>query len=698
MGAATVLFLLSLAVYTCSQTGVEAQGPVYTVELLMVMDKRAYDAWYAKTPGSSEGERYKATVKRITEFLSAVVTGINTLYESVHKYGLALDVRLKKIHILRHDLWEKKDLRFGYDDQIPTLKAIDKFYNWSWKARDTLGTFDHAMLVTGYNVIDPNDPRKLTTGVAYKGVMCKYGSVSVVENTFTYQMIDTAAHELGHSLGSHHDGENNYCDNNLGYVMSSRTEINSTYRWSFSPCSSEAIKHNIAELNGINANCLVKTATNPTPGKELGAMLSADEQCRMIMGPEAFFCRDFYDSPESYSKMCASMWCSASQRDSHCQNHIASDGFVCGNNKVCKRGACIPAPKQFPAPVADTCPQGDQPGIVFQNMTCAEVGSKQPWLCYGGFFQRKCCLTCPRIKENVPGCEYGDKEGWCSEAEMKYPYDCYLNEKICCKSCKRYKRPNQPGCDYGDQNIECKTKLSVPIGCYENEALCCETCAEAKSLNNIKCPYGDRSTWCKEKLEVPNGCYLNEELCCGTCGHLANATMTKRIENAPDDKTTATPSATTDKPVDWCMYGDRYPDWCLKETPYRCYNSTVLEWCCESCAKYENASQIGCEYGNKFKNCDELVYPYACYHPKNADSCCWTCGMYRNASRPDCQYGDKQWWCYKQNVNHKNDKWCHLDKEEGHCCGTCVYLETAIPVLGSKVRSAGLPTPKKTNH
>ena len=52
----------------------------------------------------------------------------------------------------RHDLWEESELRFGYNDQFPTNQAIDNFYNWSWKARDTLGTFDHAMLITGYSV------------------------------------------------------------------------------------------------------------------------------------------------------------------------------------------------------------------------------------------------------------------------------------------------------------------------------------------------------------------------------------------------------------------------------------------------------------------------------------------------------------------------------------------------------------------
>lgn len=679
----SVLLLLTLTACAGGQDGLDGQGPVgegggqpvqHTVELLVVIDKQGFDAWYKNTSGATEDERFKATETRVTNFLSSIVVGINNLYESVKKYGLHLDVRLKKVHILLRDLWEKKEMRFGFTDQIATNTAIDKFYQWTWQNRDTLGLFDHAMLITGYDVIDARDPAKLTKGVAYKGVMCKYGSISVVENTFSYQMIDTAAHELGHSLGSDHDGENNYCGNDRGFIMSPKTEINSTERWSFSPCSSEAMKLNIADLNMAGANCLVKTYTQPTPGLELGALFSADEQCKMIMGPEAFFCRDFYDAPSVYEKMCTSMWCSASQKESHCQNHIASDGFVCGNKKICKRGACIPDASSDAIETSDTCPQGDQPGIVYQNLTCSDVARKKPWLCYGTFFNRKCCLTCPAIKQNVPGCEYGDKEGWCA-TDMKYPYDCYLNENICCKSCRQYKRPESAGCEYGDNSVECQTKLSLPIGCYANEKLCCETCPKHKT-EDPECPYGDKSTWCKDKLEVPNGCYLNKDLCCGTCSTMANTT-----------------SPMADKPSGHCRFGDLYVEWCGKQEPYQCSNSTIEEWCCKTCAQYKNLSRPGCEYGDKYKNCAELVYPYACYHPGNSDNCCWTCSMYMNASRPDCPYGDRQAWCYKLNKKYTNDQWCPQDKEHGHCCGTCLYNETAIPVFGSKVKGSGVPTP-----
>ncbi|XP_076446037.1 uncharacterized protein LOC143283667 [Babylonia areolata] len=689
-----VLFLvLCSAVHTHSQTGLLAaeRRPQHTVELLVVMDKMAFESWNGTTAGGED--RYKRTVSRVADFLASVVVGINDLYESLGKYGLALDLRLKKLHILKRDLWEDKDLWPGVHNrrqQVPTDKAIKRFYAWSWRARPSVGSFDHALLLTGYDLTDPKEPDKPTQGVAYKGVMCRYGSVSVVENNSTFQLIDTVAHELGHSLRCVHD-EDTQCKDSIGHVMSSRTEINSTNRWSFSPCSADDMKGYIAELNSMNANCLVKTTTAPTPGIELGALLGPDQQCQMVYGPQAFFCREFYTTAQDYTKMCSSMWCSASPNDTHCRNYIASDGFVCGDDKVCKRGSCSPSEIPLSTSVSDACPQGDQPGAVHEGLTCAEVASTQPWLCYRRLFHSKCCHACSKAENDAPGCEYGDKESWCTTS-MNYPFDCYLNSNTCCKSCLQYKQEDKPGCEYGDHSQECQTKLSVPIGCYENEARCCETCAKAKSTTNPECPYGDRSTWCQNELEVPNGCYLNQDLCCGTCDALANVTMSTRLQRAESQNGTG--SFMEGKLLDWCLYGDRYPEWCQTQTPFVCYNSTHREWCCQSCAEFHKVEQPGCEYGDRHERCDDLVYPYACYHQDNAKLCCGVCGMYRNASRPDCRYGDRQAWCYKLNEKYTNQQWCHLDLDNGHCCGTCLFDETAIPVFGSRVKELGLPTPK----
>ncbi|RUS80269.1 hypothetical protein EGW08_011953 [Elysia chlorotica] len=52
-----------------------------------------------------------------------------------------------------------------------------------------------------FDVVDHVNASKPTTGVAYKGVMCKFGSISVIENSFTFQMVHDMAHELGHRQG-----------------------------------------------------------------------------------------------------------------------------------------------------------------------------------------------------------------------------------------------------------------------------------------------------------------------------------------------------------------------------------------------------------------------------------------------------------------------------------------------------------------
>ncbi|KAL8573587.1 hypothetical protein ACOMHN_007140 [Nucella lapillus] len=798
MGIATLLIiLLGLAGGTLGQI-ISRDPQQYTVELLFVMDKRGFDKWYNKTEGGSTPEdKRQATVKRVADFLSSVVVGINNIYESTQQYGLQLDVRLKQIHILEDDIWDSSELRPGTEDEIGTMHALDLFYAWSWKQRDRLGQFDHATLVTGYNAIHPDSPEKATQGVAYNGAMCKSGRVSVTEMTFTYQMVETTAHELGHSLGSVHDGENNHCAASLGYLMSAQTAINSTHRWSFSPCSVNAIRRNIADLYKLGVNCLADTDTGLTPGVELGTLLTADDQCRLLLGPKAFFCREFYDSAKSYNHLCVSMWCSESQEAPNCRNYIASDGFVCGQNKVCKRGQCIPSLKPFSTPVLDTCPQGEQPGEVLQGLTCPALVKQRPWMCYVRVFQQKCCQSCPSIRENTRGCEYGDKAQWCS-TRMRYPFDCYRNEKICCRSCRARKRVDKPGCQYGDQNIECQTKLEVPIGCYQNEAVCCETCAKAKSKTNPSCPYGDRDAWCKDKLKIPEGCRQANYLCCGSCANVtlpSTTTTTTTITTTTTTTTTTTPSAvpttattststlllsdslplpsgitkeqttkpttitiaittaaaaaaatdeyssqspqrytvtatakmsgdttaatttespaiyltspqppsvvtptTTKKPVECGNGDDLQPDLdpvtCQGSVPHGCYNVTVLQTCCTSCASSRSDTRPGCEYGDKFENCGRVLFPYACYHPANALACCASCSLFWSPSRLDCLYGDHHPWCNGLTKRYRNEEWCPLDQEMNHCCGTCLYNDTAVPTLGSQLSTTTLPTPQ----
>lgn len=59
-----------------------------------------------------------------------------------------------------------------------------------------------------------------TVGRAYLGTMCTPKSVSIVEDSFGFTILEVAAHELGHSLNASHDGYDNQCSSDDQYIMS----------------------------------------------------------------------------------------------------------------------------------------------------------------------------------------------------------------------------------------------------------------------------------------------------------------------------------------------------------------------------------------------------------------------------------------------------------------------------------------------
>ena len=68
--------------------------------------------------------------------------------------------------------------------------------------------------------------------------------LSIVQDQGAFYGEQTAAHEIGHLLGSSHDGLNNFCSSEDGYMMmnhfsGSRSKKLNTYEWS--KCSSETI-------------------------------------------------------------------------------------------------------------------------------------------------------------------------------------------------------------------------------------------------------------------------------------------------------------------------------------------------------------------------------------------------------------------------------------------------------------------------
>ncbi|KAK6166467.1 hypothetical protein SNE40_023151 [Patella caerulea] len=641
------------------QSRVFDRRQINEIELLIIIDYQAYKTWYQREGGDHGAGRQMRTQQAITKYVTSVVHGMNSIYKTLEPHGIKINISLVDIHFiqtLEDGAWLYRLSENGFPRRIVKAhQALDAFGTWVINHRKSLPRNDHTMLLTGFDLQSPNETDDyLTTGLAFLGKICSISSVSVVENQFNFEDVGVASHELGHSIGSEHDGKSNRCLEKDGYLMSPIVETNSSNRWYFSPCSIRYIRDSLMKLTSKGKNCLYRKNNFghlPTPleaNVQLGELLSPDEQCLLIEGPGSIFCRSFYGEND-YPTLCKNMWCrnvtSLTQNKQTCNTFLGSDGFVCGNQKICIKGKCV---RDNSAPtVLDHCPHGDEEGIIWRNMTCSDFVKHSPEHCYDQVVQRKCCVSCHGIHSGDQQCPYGDRSSWC-KTEISLPIGCYNNDVLCCATCGPLKQIDKPECPYGDRSPMCKTKLKVPMGCYKNEHLCCETCSQYKNISNPDCAYGDRSAWCLIGITSPSRCYKNNQLCCDTCSKYYN----------PEHK--------------GCEYGDK-SSWCSSEMeiPSGCYlNSEV---CCNTCSPYYNSSNIGCEYGDKHSDCSLVEYSMDCYESVIAKQCCGYCGPLRRPNQPGCEYGDKSTWC-KTDLRPDEDCGVNMDL----CCGTCRYKDKQI--------------------
>ncbi|KJH53447.1 reprolysin family zinc metalloprotease [Dictyocaulus viviparus] len=286
---------------------------------------------------------------------------------------------------------------------MPASEALDKFSQWRTRNKLYLPKYDHAVLITKYDLLSSRGESS-TQGLAYVGNICQLdGSDSIVEDIGAAATAVVVAHELGHSLGAFHDGnlESKECLSSENFLMAttvSGTEDDELFAHSrvMSPCSLRNIEN---KLNTSSFDCVRKIHhSNPklrnkssielpqTPGERFGLR----QQCQIAFGPHYGICpnKEYFRDVD----ICRRVWCKdrTKPRNEPCETKTyfpALDGTECDKIKWCMAGRCIDNPKRL-----SEC-------VDLNAKTCQMYSKvKLRHYCKSKQFTEICCRSCVLLK------------------------------------------------------------------------------------------------------------------------------------------------------------------------------------------------------------------------------------------------------------------------------------------------------------
>jgi len=208
-------------------------------------------------------------------------------------------------------------------------------------AIDNNAGYDHVMYWIGYQM--QHGGSSATIGLAYTKATCSTWSYSIIEDT-GFETFRTAAHELGHSLGSGHDETTGDCAAAVHHIMSATEGLpdrsKATDGFKFSTCSLDAFATYLGTQscldNGGHNGKVSKQPVSTLPGQKF----DGDAQCAWTnphiiggghctwLGPDGDDCN-------------VGMACEQGGRSCGRSSALrASDGTDCGDGKTCLKGTC----------------------------------------------------------------------------------------------------------------------------------------------------------------------------------------------------------------------------------------------------------------------------------------------------------------------------------------------------------------------
>ncbi|CAC5368295.1 ADAMTS6 [Mytilus coruscus] len=415
----------------------------YQIELLMVCDYTVYNFWFTQSRKSTVTAKEKEAIASIRQFYAFIINGMDAVYKNIQTSSYTISILFASLIISKtpRDAFWTEDVR-KIDTPRNTLNAtvsLNKFKTWIKTRFSTLPVHDHAMLFSKYDLITKNGSKNLA-GLAFLGGVCGESAQSIIEDDFSYNIITTTSHELGHNLNSNHDSDGNSCTAVDGYVMAAVSTVHlgatATHPWIFSTCSTNYFTSKLDSLDSQNKNCMKTFGPNIDPtalakyGKTYaGQAYDADVQCKHAHGKTSKLCKNLFKG--NYTSICNQMYCDDPTNPSNCIASTAWDRTSCGNKKGLYKGNFASICGKL------YCKDPSDPKSC--NAVVAEEGTQcgnKKWCVDGA------CAFDAKAPTGIDNCLFGDKKGkvfssgWsCADMMRLAPYNCPAVPIDCCASC-----------------------------------------------------------------------------------------------------------------------------------------------------------------------------------------------------------------------------------------------------------------------
>ncbi|CAL2049835.1 unnamed protein product [Caenorhabditis brenneri] len=303
---------------------------ILTVELAVFADDAMWDH-FKKMYG-------KAAEENMHTFIMAVVNNIDVLYTQ-RLLQPRIGIKIVRYEILKNIPHLMNARKHSNGDVDRLLDAFCQYQNEINPPSDADPRhWDHALLFSGYDL--HRNGVKTVAGYAPVKGMCSGVRSCTINEGLDFGSVFVVTHEMGHSLGMYHDGDNE-CDLRC-CIMSPSVGSGKTH-WSH--CSVNEMATFVGHLGDDfrPPNCLQDASAHEQrmvafkESEPPGQLFTMDEQCEIFHGE--CWKHELKDG-QTMQNVCQMVWCGNGEGVIRTA-HPALEGTYCGFGMICRQGQCV---------------------------------------------------------------------------------------------------------------------------------------------------------------------------------------------------------------------------------------------------------------------------------------------------------------------------------------------------------------------